>query len=314
MSAENGELTSEEKGKLSDAWQRYGCALCGQTVAYRAEHGRLELHRLIPGARGGKYETDNIAGLCDAFLPNRCHERVTRNEIKIAFESDVGAWVWTDTETGETDLLRTLRAPTRSRRSVLTVNYPARNSSRTNLRAAIPEEHLPSTLHAEQGVLGAQERFRTAQELVVRAERTWMALALIVQAAMQMDDDVTLGFESKMLWGEAVGLSSGMVSKLRLVASQFQGAWLELPRQDRDNLSFEGLYCAAKMMKWGVWDREQALAEAVAKPASQLWLDLRGLTAPVERCECPKCGASHWTKERGNNVLRRERDESEATL
>ncbi len=280
---------------LSDAWQRFGCAICGTTVQTRSEQGwREELHHIIPRARGGGDEPENLMGLCGELLPNKCHWKVTNNIIKISWDEYLGSWIWTDTRSGEEGICRTLTADVikdlnLDRRLPETAVLPQ------NSATSIPAEYLPSPLHAEAGVLPAQERFHAITELVVRAERTMMALALLVQAAISLEDHSVLGFEDVNAWSEAAGISKGSLSKLRTVARQFQGRWIDLPEQDRNNISFEGLYYAARMVRMGVWDAEQALHEAVAKTATQLWQECRDAqNADRIHCVCPTCGVAHF--------------------
>ena len=280
---------------LSNAWQRFGCAVCATTVATSAEQGwRIELHHITPRSRGGGDEAENLMGLCGELLPNKCHWRVTTNRVKIAWDEYLGGWVWTEPETGGEGLCRTLSASVIDDLD-LGRDLPDTTLVKKSQATTIPAEYLPSPLHAEAGLVPAKERFSAITELVVRAERTWLALALLVQAAASLDDFRVLGFEDIHAWAEAAGISKSTLSKLRTVAVQFEGRWLDLPEQDRNNLSFEGLYYAARMIRMGQWDTEQALHEAVAKSATMLWQEVRDIQkAGRVECVCPVCETKHF--------------------
>src|SRR4051794_30594744 len=100
-------------GALSDAWQRFGCAICGHVVERKAESGfYIELHHVVPRSQGGGDEPENLMGLCGELLPQKCHWRVTTNRLKISWEEVVDGYIWTDTRTGEEGLCRSLSQET----------------------------------------------------------------------------------------------------------------------------------------------------------------------------------------------------------
>jgi hypothetical protein len=287
----DGVLDNEGKAALSRAWQRYGCAVCGQVVQYEnPDQGwAIELHRIVPGGRGGKYEVSNVAGLCGAFL-NRCHEKVTEGTVIIAWEDAVKGYTWLDRDTGDEGLLRLLTDEIIDQLR-LDRALPV-NLHRERKYDAVPAVNLPASLHQEAGREGAEERFNVARGLVLRAERTWMALALVVQTGIALGDHAILGFGSPKEWADAMGIGKSTFSKLRIIAVYLEGEWVNLSQQDRDSLTIEKLTLAARMVRYGNWTRDYALSEAVAKPTNVLWqefLDSKGL---FEECVCV-CGHRH---------------------
>jgi hypothetical protein len=152
--------------------------------------------------------------------------------------------------------------------------------------------NLPASLHQEAGEEGAKERFNVARGLVLRAERTWMALALVVQTGITLGDYSVLGFGTAKEWADAIGIGKSSLAKLRLIAVYLEGDWVNLPELDRDQLTFEKLTLAARMVKYGHWTREQALSEAVAKPTNVLWQDFLDSKELFEECVCV-CGHRH---------------------
>jgi HNH endonuclease len=293
--------------ELSHAWQQFGCAVCGQITRPTADPGfRIELHHLVPRARGGTDDPANLMGLCGELLPNKCHWRVTTNRMVI--EQMAVGWVWRDVGSGDTGLCRplvlSLAAETGLDR-VLTAPIEMRKDRSVSKRP-VPQERAEAVAKAEgfdptdismPGVEGAERRFAMARELNHRAERAWMVMAVVIQKGMMMGDPKTLGFEDYQEWGDAIGVSTTLMSKLRMIGKQFAGSWEMLPEADKAMLSMEGLYIAARMVKLGRWTEEEALHEAVAQPVHRLWhaykIEEEVFKGEREHHACPICGFWH---------------------
>ena len=306
MSAEPGTDGGRDLEELSLAWQTFGCAVCGQVARVNADSGwRIELHHTKNRSQGG--HDSPLLGLCGEMLPNKCHWRVTTNRLRLDDHPSVG-WLWTDTRSGETGLCRVLNLSLAAETGldrVLTAPVEMRKD-RPFTRRAVSDDRAakialdhgfdPGDLTAP-GLKGAESRFRMARELNNTAERAWMAMAVVIQKGMQMGDAKTLGFEDYQQWGDAIGVSTTVMSKLRTIGRHFAGKWELLPDADKAELSMEGLYIAARMVKLGRWTEEQALNEAVAQPVHRLWHEYK-LGEEEARGErdhhaCPLCGQWH---------------------
>lgn len=294
--------------ELSNEWCRFGCSICGQTAPEYADEGyRVELHHLLSRAQLGPDSTENIVGLCGAFCGERqCHRRVTDNEIELTQQE--WGWAWMDKAAGESGVLRRLdpamqaemagggaEIATVSTRLTKTMLYPRHRP--------IPAEWMPDDLNLDgEGEGPAQARFKLASELRDRAEQAWLACALVVHVATEKRDWDHLGFDHQNEWAHAIGIPASTLSKLKLIASAFQGAWVRLNPADRGMLTLEGLYLAARMVKLGAWSPQQALAEAVAQPTNHLWGQYKGLLKEDGghgrfTHACPDCGQIHFRKE-----------------
>jgi hypothetical protein len=296
----------EQLATLSAAWQTFGCSVCGTVARRDADSGwRIELHHTTNRSQGG--HDSPLLGLCGELLDNKCHWRVTTGRLTLSQEA-VG-WVWLDTRTGETGLCRVLSmdlAVETGLDRALTAPTPELKA-RVWRRREIPPERTTAIARelsidvrdlTSGGRGGAERRFNVARELNHRAQRAWMALAVVIQKAFQMGDPSLLGFSTQEEWADAIGVDVATMSKLRMIGLQFAGAWESLPEVDKQGLSMDGLYLAARMVKLGYWTEQEALSEAVAQPVHKLWRTLRETIETgesphtVESHQCPDCG--HW--------------------
>lgn len=249
-------------------------------------------------------------GLCGELLPNKCHWRVTTNRMKVEWHDGAKGHVWTDTRTGETGLCRPLimeMAGEAGLSRALTAPVGLAHD-RALRRRPVPAERAGAIAEQEGfvaedltggGLKGAERRFGMGRDLNHRAERAWMALAVVIQKAQEMGDPGMLGFTDVYEWGEAMGVNKTTMAKLRTIGMQFAGAWELLPEADKKQLSMEGLYVAARMVKTGHWDEATALTEAVAHPVHKLWRTYRETVETgaephtAETHACPSCGRMH---------------------
>lgn len=293
--------------ELSRAWQSFGCAVCGQVARPGADSGwSIELHHTTNRSQGG--HDSPLLGLCGELLPNKCHWRVTVNRLRL--EESAAGWVWIDQQSGETGLCRVLdlelaaetgleRALTRPDSEVKDRVWKRRPVPLERAENIAREEGIDVSEIVSGGVAGAEARFNVARELNHRAQRAWMSLAIVIQKAMQMNDPSLLGFGTQEEWADAIGIDTATFSKLKLIGMQFAGAWEPLSEADKRNLSLEGLYIAARMMKLGHWSESQALSEAVAQPVHKLYRSYRETLETgekphtVESHACPECGRWH---------------------
>jgi len=299
--------------ELSHAWQAFGCGVCGQVARVGADPGwTIELHHLKPRSQGGGDEPENLMGLCGELLANKCHWRVTTNRLKLERDEKHG-WLWVDTRSGETGLCRPLILEIAAETGLdrhLTASVETRKV-RSLERRPIPPERVEAFAAGEGfnltgvGMKGAEDRFLAGRTLIARAERAWMALAVVLQKGAEMGDFRLLGFGDPFEWGEAMGVNKATMSKLRTIGQQFAGRWELLPDTDKQALSMEGLYIAARMVKIGAWDEKTALSEAVAQPAHKLFRTYQETkmtgtvpnTASTERC--PTCHGVGWVVQPG---------------
>ncbi len=293
--------------ELSATWQSFGCAVCGQVARRDADSGwRIELHHTTNRSQGG--HDSPILGLCGELLDNKCHWRVTTGRLRLDL-SDSG-WVWIDTRTGESGLCRVLdldlaaetgldRALTAPALELKDRVWQRRDVPQGRVERVAEEYTFPVDDLTGVGRDGAERRFNVARELNYSAQRAWMALAIVIQKAMQMGDAYLLGFETQEQWADAVGVDKATMSKLRTIGREFAGSWTSLPAIDQQGLSMEGLYIAARMVKLGHWSEEVALSEAVAQPVHKLYRTYRESLETdafqpntAESHQCPDCG--HW--------------------
>jgi hypothetical protein len=302
VSAEPATTDGRDLAELSLQWQSFGCAICGQVARPNADSGwRIELHHTTNRSQGG--HDSPLLGLCGELLPNKCHWRVTTNRLRIEWRDPVG-WCWLG-EGGETGLIRpmniSLAAETGLDR-VLTAPIELRKD-RPFTKRKVPDDRAEAIARdlgyepedlLSAGVEGAERRFNMARELNHTAERAWMEMAVVIQKGMQKGDAHTLGFEDYKQWGDAIGISATLMSKLRTIGRHFAGTWELLPDAQKAELSMEGLYIAARMVKLGRWTEEEALNEAVAQPVHRLWHEYKlgeeEARGKRDHHACPLCG------------------------
>lgn len=283
---------------LSDAWQRFGCSICSHVPTPHAAQGaRIELHHILPRARGGGDDPDNLMGLCGELCEGKCHWKVTTNRIKINWAANVNAWVWTDTKQNITGICRPLDAELIEEAGVGHALVLSKQTLRRTLASDVPDEWvIPEGLPTEHSPAGAQERFMMIRELARRIERDSLRLTLLLQFSLSHQDHTQLGFGTVGEWADAIGIEKATMSRLRLVGKMFQGAWVDLPPADQAMLTLDRLYVAARMVKLKQWTLERGLQEAVSKPAAQLWREHMDLHHSREQCTCPTCGQWHHKK------------------
>src|SRR5262245_28532658 len=101
-SSDTGRLPQAQGGQtslaaLSDAWGRFGCAICSHVPSVFAQPGaRIELHHILPRSQGGTDDPDNLMGLCGELCPEKCHWKVTNEIIKIRWAENINGWVALD--------------------------------------------------------------------------------------------------------------------------------------------------------------------------------------------------------------------------
>lgn len=300
--------------ELSVEWCRFGCAICSQTAPEWADEGyRVELHHLQSRAQLGPDSSENIVGLCGDFCgENQCHRKVTEHKIDLTQQE--WGWSWEDRDSGEVGVLRRIDATMQAEVPVSTASavaekgtlaLPVRGDAWRPKHRPIPAEWLPEDLMIDgEGEEPAKARFLLASELRDRAEQAWLACALVVHVAAEKQDWNHLGFDSQQEWAHAIGIPASTLSKLKLIASAFQGAWVKLNPADRGMLTLEGLYLAARLVKLGQWSPDHALHEAVSQPTNYLWTQYKELIEsedPRIMHNCPDCGQRHFLKEMGED-------------
>jgi hypothetical protein len=288
--------------QLSDAWQRFGCAICSHTPTRFANEGsRIELHHILSRGQGGTDEPENLMGLCGELTDEKCHWKVTTNRVKISWSENAHSWIWQTADESTIGfcrpLDRSLISDAGMENQLVLSRAPTPAPGTFGITAEVPVEWMPEGTDLGIGAISAQSRFMTARELHTQVERGWLALSLILQYGMAHRDHLQLGFRTVGEWADAIGISKPSMSKLRMVSRTFQGSWQALPKEDQAALSMEGLYLAARMVKLGKWDAEQALREAVAHPVQYLWkIHKDAAGAEIHWCQCPECGANHHKK------------------
>jgi len=286
--------------QLSDAWQRFGCAICSHVPSrFALEGSRIELHHILSRAQGGTDDAENLMGLCGELTDERCHWKVTTNRLHISWSENAKSWIWQTADESTLGFCRPLDVTLIDEVGMSDALVLSRQplGAAHGITAEVPEQWMPEGTALGTGPQAAQSRFLTARELHTTVERGWLQLSLVLQYGMAHRDHLTLGFRTIGEWADAIGISKPAMSKLRMVSRTFQGSWLALPKQDQEALSMEGLYLAARMVKLGRWTPEQALSEAVAHPVGYLWRvheDQRD--DRDEFCTCPTCGKRHSKK------------------
>ncbi len=285
--------------EIHAAWQEFGCALCGY-VAYvgAAEGWGVEVHHIVPRSQGGPDSWENTIGLCGELVPQKCHWKVTTNQIKLAVVDEVGL-VWTDTRSGEEGICRELSEESSDIRRLVGGAKPLAEAPIPSKKLPVPSEWVPDLVKLKaEGEAGAVERFQVCQALIRRAERDLLTLAILVQEVASTKEWALLGYESIGDYADAAGISAPTLSKLRFVGKTFLGEWESLPEADRTDLSLDRLYYAGQLLKLGAYpDSRFALSEAVAKPQRYLYQELKDARhGDAVMHECPDCGASHWIK------------------
>lgn len=288
-----------------EAWQPFGCAICGwSATAASLGHAQVEVHHIISRGQGGDDTWDNLVGLCNEFAPQRCHWRVTTNRVVLAWvpyspQSNNAMLVWTDHDTGQEGVCRELT------REAVAIAEELREGTDTT-GPPIPREKLPvapdllpEVLRARgAGPEAAQERFKVAEQLARRVENDLLLLSLLIQDVASTKEWALLGYGSIREYTDAIGLSPPTVSKMRKIARFFQGRWMNLPAADRAALSVDKLYYAGLMLESGAYaDEETALHEAVARPQRDLWAEWKEVKGETEAHACPDCGRWHPVKE-----------------
>lgn len=290
--------------QIHEAWNAFGCALCGYRPSSAAQAGaRIEVHHIVSRAQGGEDSWDNTVGLCGELAPQKCHWRVTTNRVSLAWltETEPALLVWTDHVTHEEGICRELTREAQSVQADLQGGRPLTGPPVHARRLPVAPELLPEVIRLQgEGPEAAAERFSICQQLVHRVESDLLLLSLLLQDVAATREWSLLGYDSVRSYGEAAGISPPTMSKLRKIAKIFEGKWMELPASDRRELSLDKLYYAGKLLEAGAYhDSTAALHEAVARPQRDLWAEYREKREEgkdTDLHECPDCGQMHLVK------------------
>ncbi len=279
---------------IHKAWQAYGCSICGQTADEDAHVGaQIEVHHIVGRAHGDD-SWENTLGLCGAFLPCRCHQRVTDNELDISFVVGVG-YVWTDKNTYEEGVCRTLGGSELDIALGPVPPAPARLKEPFAVVPDVPDELLPP-IGLVAGIEGVRGRFETCQALWQHSQLELLQLAVLLLRVRKNRDYEGLGFKNMTEYLENVGIPSPTASKMKIAAETFATYWSELSDADRRELTVDRLYYAAQLLKRKFYKTtEEALGAAISTPQRYLWeQNMFGKTfVDKPSHKCSECGYSH---------------------
>lgn len=292
--------------EIHEAYQSFGCSLCGYIPRSGAVSGwQVEVHHII-GRRHGDDSWENSLGLCGELTPNKCHWRKTTNRITIAFVVGAG-WVATDAVTGDETVLRQLSEESQDIQRSL-------GGVRSQPQAPVPVEALVPARDAPDleklrmtGEAGAVERFQMIQQLMRRAENDFLAACLLVADVAKSREWAIVGYSSMKEYAEAARIPQPTLSKMLKVSKVFRGRWQELSHRDQQELSIDKLYYAGKLLTLGAYSSDMdALHSAVAVPQRYLYQQymekrLEGQNATLH--ECPTCGRVHLVKEERDEAV-----------